>query len=172
MPELTALLASYGHYHRDPRNRRTHYVGVPLIIYAALIPTALARIELAGFSIGLHWILIAALSLFYLCLDLRLGLALAFALALLGWAAQFNIGLGTLPALAWAGLLFILGWVVQIYGHHLEGNRPALLSNILQILIAPIFLMAELGFALGCRPALRAAIDECPPARPPAPGAQ
>ena len=28
---LPALLADYGAYHRDPRNRLTHYFGVPAI---------------------------------------------------------------------------------------------------------------------------------------------
>ena len=34
-------------------------------------------------------------------------------------------------------------------GHVFEGKKPALADNFFQIFIAPIFLMAEIFFALG-----------------------
>jgi uncharacterized membrane protein YGL010W len=40
---LTAILASYGRFHRDPRNRLTHYFGVPAIIYFVLMRTDIER---------------------------------------------------------------------------------------------------------------------------------
>ncbi len=156
---LAGILAAYGGYHRDPRNRRTHYVGVPAIVYALLVPAALCVPSIFGAAVGLHWILVAALALFYLSLDRRLGLALAAALALLAWAAQATAGAGTGRALSVAGVVFVLGWALQLLGHHLEGNRPALLDNVLQIFIAPIYLIAELAFALGLRAELRIEIE-------------
>src|SRR5579871_3937034 len=38
---LAKLLADYGSYHRDARNRLTHYFGVPAIAYSVLVPAAL-----------------------------------------------------------------------------------------------------------------------------------
>lgn len=156
---LARILAAYGSYHRDPRNRRTHYAGVPAIVYALLIPAALCVPTVLGVAVGLHWMLVAALALFYLILDRQLGLALAAALALLAWGAQLTAGLGAELALSVAAVVFVLGWALQLFGHHLEGNRPALLGNILQIFVAPIYLAAELAFALGLRSALRVEIE-------------
>lgn len=159
MPDLPVLLADYGVYHRDPRNRLTHYFGVPAIAYAVLIPAALHTVTVSGLVVGLDRIIVAAFVLFYLSLDLRLGLALAVLLALLAWAAETTTRIGVSGSLALAGVVFLVGWVLQLLGHHLEGNRPALLTNLFQIVVAPIYLTAELGFGLGWRPDLRAEVE-------------
>ena len=39
-------------------------------------------------------------------------------------------------------------------GHVFEGRRPALSDNLFQIFIAPVFLVAEVFFALGLKPDL------------------
>ena len=52
MSNLPALLADYGAYHRDPRNRLTHYFGVPAIVYAILILPALHSATIFGCSVG------------------------------------------------------------------------------------------------------------------------
>lgn len=156
---ITALLASYGRFHRDPRNRRTHYFGVPAIIYAVLIPLALHVDIVAGIPLRLDRVLVASAALGYVSLDLGLGLPLALALALLAAAAEATCALGPSRALGIATAVFVLGWALQLLGHRLEGNRPALLTNLAQILIAPVFLTAELGFALGMRRSLHRDIE-------------
>lgn len=57
-----------------------------------------------------------------------------------------------------AAVVFVLGWALQLLGHRLEGNRPALLGNIAQIFVAPLYLTAELGFSLGLRRGLHGEI--------------
>jgi uncharacterized membrane protein YGL010W len=149
VPNLPTLLADYGIYHRDPRNRLTHYFGVPSIAYAILIPPALSSFAIFGFAIKLDWLVVAAFVLFYLTLDVRLGLALAVLLSLLAWAAEATTRLGVSPSLEVAGVVFVVGWALQFFGHYLEGNRPALLTNLFQIVVAPIYLAAELIFSIG-----------------------
>ena len=160
MTGLAALLTDYGSYHRDARNRLTHYFGVPAIAYAVLIPAALHRLTLFDLTIGLDRLIVAALVLFYLILDLRLGLALAALLGLLAFSAEMTTRLGVSGCLILAGVVFVLGWALQLFGHHLEGNRPALLTNVFQILVAPIYLAAELSFAMGFRTSLHAEVQQ------------
>jgi uncharacterized membrane protein YGL010W len=159
VPKLAVLLADYGVYHRDPRNRRTHYIGVPAIAYAVLVPAALVEFTLFGFSVDLDRIIVAAFVFFYLILDLWLGILLAVLLTLLAWAAETTTRLGVSGSLVVAGVVFILGWVLQIFGHYLEGNRPALLTNLFQIVVAPIYLTAELTFSMGLRTGLRSEVE-------------
>jgi len=54
-----------------------------------------------------------------------------------------------------AAIVQIIGWAFQFYGHYLEGKRPALVDNIFQIAIAPLFVLFELLFKLGLRLELR-----------------
>lgn len=156
---LTVILASYGRFHRDARNRLTHYFGVPAIIYSVLIALALHAEAVAGATLPLDRILVALAAAGYIALDLGLGCALTVALALLAVAAEATASLGPVPALTIAATVFVLGWALQLLGHRLEGNRPALLTNLAQILVAPLFLTAELGFALGLRRDLREDVE-------------
>ncbi|HUN26781.1 MAG TPA: Mpo1-like protein [Steroidobacteraceae bacterium] len=160
MASLPDVLASYGRYHRDPRNRLTHYFGVPAIVYSMLIALALYSLSVAGVRIGLDRFVVAVAALGYLCADVRLGLALAVVLTGLAAAAEATVVLGRAQALAVAGVVFVLGWALQLLGHRIEGNRPALLDNLIQIFVAPLYLVAELGFALGLRPGLRTGIEQ------------
>jgi uncharacterized membrane protein YGL010W len=158
---LPELLASYGRYHRDRRNRLTHFVGVPLIVYALLTGAALVVVPLPVVGVTtLDRVLVVLAALAYLGLDVALGLGLAIALALLAGAAEATATLGTTSAAVLAGVVFVLGWVIQFLGHFIEGNRPALFTNLAQIFVAPLFLAAELTFALGGRRALAASVRE------------
>lgn len=157
---LTEILASYGRFHRDPRNRLTHCFGVPAIIYSLLIPAALHVDTVAGVPLPLDRIIVALAAVGYIALDAWLGLSLALALAALAAAAEATAALvGSAPALIIAATVFVLGWVLQLLGHRLEGNRPALLTNLAQIFVAPLFLTAELGFSLGLRRRLRGEVE-------------
>jgi len=155
---FVALLTSYASYHQDSRNRSTHFVGVPLITFSFMIALALPALTLLGTRVGLDRIATAALAVFYIYLDLPLGLALTVALALLAAGAESMVRLGTTAAAASAIICFIVGWCLQLLGHRLEGNRPALVDNLRQIFIAPIYLVAELAFTLGLRRGLQAQI--------------
>lgn len=166
---LATLLASYASYHRDPRNRGTHFLGVPLITFSLMLALSLPTLSRLGFRLELDRIATVALALFYLYLDLPLGLALTVALALLLGAAESAVPLGTAHAGEIAAASFVAGWLLQLLGHRLEGNQPALLENLRQIFIAPIYLMAELAFTLGLRRELRAQIHRSMAASAPAP---
>ncbi len=57
-------------------------------------------------------------------------------------------------------VLFVGGWALQLWGHVYEGRRPALLSNLFQALIGPMFLVAEMFFALGLRRDLKDRVEQ------------
>lgn len=156
---LTGILASYGRFHRDARNRLTHYFGVPAIIYAILIPLAQHTTTAFGGAVRLDRSLLVVAALGYTLLDPALGVSLTLVLALLVAAAEATCRFGPSAALIIAGVVFVLGWVLQLLGHRMEGNRPALLTNLAQILVAPLYLIAELGFALGLRRELAASVE-------------
>ena len=46
MRTLSQHLIHYAHYHRDPRNIHTHFVGIPLIVLA--VASLLAQLPLPG----------------------------------------------------------------------------------------------------------------------------
>ncbi|HXP98313.1 MAG TPA: Mpo1-like protein [Telmatospirillum sp.] len=160
MTSLAQQMVSYGRYHRDRRNRLTHFVGVPLIIFAILIPMSLARFVAAGVEVTLAEVFIVICLAYYTVLDTILALTLAVIIAPILWSADRLAHQSISLALAVFLVCFLCGWAVQFLGHRFEGNKPALLDNIFQIFAAPIFLTGEAAFALGYRSDLRREIAD------------
>ena len=153
-------ISRYASYHRDGRNKALHFFGVPAIAVSLLLPPALVEFGAAGgYDLSLATAFAAAVCLYWIALDRPFGVAasLAFlpALPFADWlAAQGETAVGTAFALLFAG-----GWALQLLGHAFEGRKPALLDNVLQVFIAPIFLVAEAAFALGLRKDLAAEVE-------------
>jgi uncharacterized membrane protein YGL010W len=156
MKSLEEQMAVYSAYHQDARNKATHFVGVPIIVLSLFIPLAWLRID--GVSAGM--MLAAIVLAYYLALDLALGLAMVLVFGALLLAGERIAALGTAAGWIWFAVLFVGGWILQLVGHIFEGRRPALADNLFQVFIAPIFLCAELFFALGYKPRLHAAVRE------------
>jgi len=157
--KLEDQMAFYAAYHQDARNKATHFVGVPLIMLSLFIPLAWLSIDLGGLTISAAMVFVAVVLAYYFVLDLPLGLAMLVINALLIWAGDRIAALGTAQGWAWFAVLFIGGWILQLVGHVFEGRKPALADNLFQIFVAPIFLAAEVFFALGYKPALHAAMQ-------------
>ena len=159
MKTLEDQMSCYAAYHQDARNKATHFVGVPMIIFSLLIPLGWLRADVDGVSVSAALVVPALLLLYYLVLDIPLGLAMGAVFALMLWAAEplSQASLGV--SLTWFLLLFIGGWALQLWGHVYEGRKPALVDNLFQIFVAPIFLAAEAAFALGLRHETRDAVE-------------
>jgi uncharacterized membrane protein YGL010W len=97
---------------------------------------------------------------YYFLLDVPLALAMLVVTAALVCLGQAIADLGAVAGWTWFALLFVGGWILQLVGHVFEGRKPALAANLFQIFVAPIFLAAEVFFALGYKPRLHAAMLE------------
>ena len=160
MKSLADQMAIYAAYHQDARNKATHFIGVPIIVLSLFIPLAWLRVELGSIAISAAMLFAALVVVYYLVLDVPMGIAMAVIFAALLWAGERIAALGTAQAWAWFAALFIGGWILQLVGHVYEGRRPALADNLFQIFVAPIFLCAEIFFALGYKPDLQSSVQQ------------
>ena len=152
-------LAIYASYHRDARNRATHFVGIPAIVFSILVPFALLRDS--GISAAM---LIATLAVVgWIGLDRVIGLAMLVMIApMVAIAEWIATGYGSGTAWLVFTIFFIGGWAFQLVGHVWEGRRPALVDNLFQAFIGPMFIMAEVLMALGLKQDLKAVVDSAP----------
>jgi uncharacterized membrane protein YGL010W len=160
MKTLEEQMSVYAAYHQDARNKATHFFGVPMIIVSLFIPLAWLRIEVGGLVITGAIVFAAVILIYYVFLDPVLAVGTAVLTALCLVAADWLARQGAVTGWIAFGVLFVGGWIVQLVGHAFEGRKPALADNLFQIFIAPIFLCAELFFALGYKPKLHAAVQE------------
>lgn len=131
------FLDDYGAFHRNPRNKLTHYFGIPIIVFAVigfLRPLYLFRA--GSFQVDLALLVLLSVALFYLSLHLGTALGMILILALMYALA---------PLLSWPVFLglFVLGWVLQFVGHHFEGKKPAFFRNAVHLLIGPLWILND-----------------------------
>jgi uncharacterized membrane protein YGL010W len=162
MRSLTDQLAQYAAYHRDRRNIATHFIGIPMIVLAlaVLLSRPASTLGVLPFAVSPAWALFVAATVYYLVLDVPLGLAMAVVsavcLALGRWLAQEPPALWLSAGVA----LFVVGWVFQFVGHTAyEHRKPAFVDDVIGLLIGPLFVLAEALFGIGWRPGLRDAIE-------------
>jgi uncharacterized membrane protein YGL010W len=151
-------LAIYASYHRDARNRATHFIGIPAIVFSILVPLALVRVD--GVSAAMLVALLAVMG--WVALDRIVGLAMLVMMVPMLLIAEWAAGFGSATAWTVFAIFFIGGWAFQLVGHVWEGRRPALADNLFQAFIGPMFIMAEVLMALGLKQELKAAIDGAP----------
>lgn len=147
-------MAFYTAYHREPRNVMLHVLGVPLILYATMVPLSwLVLFHLGPVPVSLALIVAIGALVYYFRLDRIFAVAATVMFALLLWAAGATAAQGA--AVGWVVFFAgqIVGWVAQIFGHqYYEGRQPAFVDNLLQaFLSAPLFVVADVFFFFGLR---------------------
>jgi uncharacterized membrane protein YGL010W len=160
MKTLEDQMAFYAAYHQDGRNKATHFIGVPAIMLSLFIPLAWLRLDVGGVTLTAAMLFAAAVLVYYFLLDVPLALAMLVFTGLLVHVADRIAAQGAAAGWTWFAILFVGGWILQLVGHVFEGRKPALADNLVQIFVAPIFLCAELFFALGYKPRLHSAVEQ------------
>ena len=143
------LLTQYAQYHRDRRNISTHFIGVPMIVFAVGVLLSRPGFMVGGLMLSPAWVLFALVTLWYLTRgELVLGMAASAGMAvLLLLAHRVPGGLG--PWLGWGLGFFVVGWLIQFVGHYYEGRKPAFADDAVGLLVGPMFVVMELLALLG-----------------------
>ena len=112
--------------------------------------------------LGLGILLAIPVLIYWILLDIPIGLAIAGAAALLLFTAA-TIASQASVTVVWAItlVLILIGVALQIIGHQVfERRQPALMDNPTHLLLGPVFVMAKLFISLGFRDDLAAIIRQ------------
>lgn len=151
MRRIDELLDQYSSDHRNATNQWIHLVCVPLIVWS--VTALLWTIPVPG-----SWFLPGAFSAFAMFLawaycwrlskKLSIGLLLCFlGSALLNrWIAD-TFGMQALLVAAIA--VFVAAWIGQFIGHILEGHRPSVFTDLVFLLIGPLWTLRKLYQRIG-----------------------
>ena len=133
MTRIDSFFARYAESHRHPTNRAIHWVCVPLIMWS-LLAAMWAASPLAAYAV------IAAATAFYLWLSVPLALGML----VVSVAMLLPLPLFASPRalLVTAAVVFVLAWIGQFVGHHIEGRRPAFAEDVTYLLVGPARLLA------------------------------
>jgi uncharacterized membrane protein YGL010W len=144
------LLSQYAEYHRDRRNIASHFVGIPMIVFAIGVLLARPQFLLSGRVLTPAMVLLVLTTLWYLTRgNLVLGVATSVVNALLIALAHPFAAMLFVHWLSWGVGAFVLGWIIQFVGHYYEGRKPAFVDDLVGLLVGPMFVVGEWLFALG-----------------------
>ena len=150
----------YASHHQNLKTQQTHWIGVPLITFSLMILLGFVKIVIPGvYQISLACLATLALLIYYFRLHWLLALAVTPILLFLLWIASWLSSTGPNTLASWIFIItFISGWTLQLYGHYISEEKPAFMGHLSQVLIAPLYLMAELLFKAGIMSSLKAHI--------------
>ena len=108
------------------------------------------------------WLVTAALAMGGGIWSMHFVAMLAFNMP--GMDVSYDVGLTLLSlilAIVVTGIgFFVVGWLIQFIGHWYEGRKPAFVDDLVGLLVGPMFVTAELLFALGWNRPLLATIEQ------------
>ncbi len=147
MRSAAEWLDDYGMSHRNPTNKRLHWICVPVIVWCIIgllwylpFPTALQTAIPAA-----NWGSLSVLAVLgyyaFLSPPLALG-ALPVLLAML-WSIAALQRAVAVPLWSICAALFVLAWIGQFIGHAVEGKRPSFFKDLQFLLIGPLWLLAD-----------------------------
>jgi uncharacterized membrane protein YGL010W len=146
MKKLDLWLTEYQKSHQHKTNEKIHWIAVPLITFSFLgllwsIPTPDAFTSIAYLNYAT--LFCAFTLLFYLGLGIRVVFFLAIPILFMLWAISI-LAQGEY-LLVTSASIFVLSWLVQFYGHKIEGRKPSFFKNLLFFLIGPVWILRSLN---------------------------
>ena len=161
MKNIVEQMAVYEAYHRNPWNKLTHVFGIPIIVFSILIPVGWLRIPVGEATVTGAMLLVGSVLGYYFLMDRLLAAGMTGVLIALLFAAD---AVSRQPWLIGAAVFlgaFIGGWILQFIGHAVfEKRRPAFTDNAFQLVIGPIYILAEIYFLLGFKQGLRREVQQ------------
>ena len=144
MKSIQKWLEEYSVSHQNRTNKLIHWVCVPLIFFS--ITGMFYSIELP-FKIGgdmnfnFAIIMSTGVTVYYLFLSrtLWIGMLLYSSICMM---VCYELKQAGSHLRVMCAVIFILAWIGQFYGHHLEGKRPSFIHDLQFLLIGPAWLMS------------------------------
>jgi uncharacterized membrane protein YGL010W len=150
MKTIEQWFDEYAVSHQNATNKAIHYVCVPAIYFSIVgllfsIPNHFIADNLKlNLPIIENWAVFALI--FVLLFYFRLSISMAFKILIFSALCLIiNFYLAQLFQLWIISLaIFVLAWIGQFYGHHLEGKKPSFLKDLQFLLIGPAWVLHKL----------------------------
>lgn len=142
MKTLRDWLNEYAESHQNPTNKRLHWLCIPPIVFTVLC--AFKAIPVGNELINAATVVGVLALVYYLRLSWQLGVGLIAIFGVLyAGVLSLEAALGTGGMLITAAAVFVLAWIGQFIGHHIEGAKPSFFKDLQFLLIGPLWLLAD-----------------------------
>ena len=130
---INYLLNEYHKSHLNRTNQLIHYVCVPVIFWSI---SALLWLVKMPVVMNLAVTIMTLLMLYYLVKSIKVfSVMFIFSVACL--ALNYYMESQHWPLMWMAIILFVVAWIGQFIGHHIEGKKPSFFQDLQFLLIGP-----------------------------------
>lgn len=134
MRTLESYFLEYSESHRNPLNLKLHKVCVPAITWSLL-----GVLHCVQLTPGLHLSHVFAIfALIYYAFFRKPIFLLVMTLATVLMLESFKYIENLLIV---SIIVFVVAWIGQFYGHHVEGKKPSFLKDLQFLLIGPLWVI-------------------------------
>ncbi len=147
MRSLNQWLDEYNAAHQNPSNKKIHYYCVPTIAVTTVALLWLVPLPYTPVNLGQLTLIGAMFFYGYLSTRLALGMlpfVLLIAAGILLYQANIELALWIPAATIW-----IVAWVLQFVGHKAEAQKPSFFTDVLFLLIGPLWILGAVFDKLG-----------------------
>ncbi|MDF2177687.1 DUF962 domain-containing protein [Aliiglaciecola sp. CAU 1673] len=138
MRQIEALLNEYGESHTNKTNILIHSVAVPAIYFVTigLIWSIPVPDFIAYFGATWAHVLLIPVLIYYFRLSGPIGAAMTLLSILV------LLGINVLVFFQWSVwkfclAMFVVMWILQFIGHHIEGKKPSFFKDLQFLLVGP-----------------------------------
>ena len=150
MKTMQQWFTDYAVSHQNTTNKKIHYICVPVIFFSIIglimsIPNKILM-QLTGLNnpLVINWAVLISIPvlIFYIRLSFKvfIQMALFTIVCILGnyfLSAKINL-------LLFSIILFVIAWIGQFYGHHIEGKKPSFIKDLQFLLIGPAWVFTKI----------------------------
>lgn len=139
MNTLNALLDEYAQSHQNHINQKIHKICVPAIMFSII--GILWSIPSSYMGAYINWasVLVSFAMLYYFYLSKKYFLIMIPVFVTMYYLNFLLAQTQYLVSLSFA--IFILSWLLQFWGHKIEGKKPSFLKDLLFLLIGPLWVV-------------------------------
>ena len=153
MPTIHQWLSEYGESHQNQTNKTIHWICVPAIFFSiiGLLYSIKLPFFIDGHHLNLAMVAIMLVIIYYFSLSKTLWIGMFLFVTFCLLLCHYIELLSFMPLWAFSIVIFAIAWIVQFYGHKIEGKKPSFLKDLQFLLIGPAWLMSFIYQRLGIK---------------------
>ena len=151
MKTIHQWLSEYGESHQDHTNKTIHWICVPAIFFSIICLLYGIKLPfiIEGIQLNIAIVLLVLTTVYYISLSKTLWIGLFLFAILCLWLCYIIEQGGYIKLWLLGIIIFVISWIVQFYGHKIEGKKPSFFKDIQFLLIGPAWLMSFVYKKLG-----------------------
>ena len=151
MKTIDQWLSEYGESHQNPTNKLVHWFCVPAIFWTvfALLWWIKLPATFAGVQLNIAIMVGFLVLVYYATLSPILSLGMFFYVAFSLFLCHVIESATSFPLWAIGLIVFIAAWILQFWGHNIEGKKPSFAKDLQFLLIGPAWVMSFLFKKIG-----------------------